>query len=161
MGSIYNYHKIRFSAYSLREGDILVTNFYTDKTGKKVPVQSHLKLPRYSFFEILKCEKNVYYGREQEYRDAGYVDSFGGDFLQSPTGGHNIQKSFFQSPESRYMIAHWENLNHDEAIPNLVFTGDRPFQLSAEEQEIFMRLAFETQQHIENKLRKFIKNNEI
>jgi hypothetical protein len=54
-------------------------------------------------YEIIKWESNPYFGKEQEYRDDGYVDSFGGDFLQKH--GHNIQKTFFNRKETCFVIA--------------------------------------------------------
>ena len=53
------------------------------------------------------------------------------------------------------MIAHWEKLNHDERIPDLVFCGDRPFDLTHEEQLDFMFLANYGQKHIMKVLNSF------
>jgi hypothetical protein len=159
MGSIYRYEKIRFSPYEISEGNIEVRNFYVDDKGKKKSVQSHLKLPSFSFFEILYREHNHYYGKMEEYMAEGYEISFGGGFLQR--GGHSIDIGFFHKPYSYYMLAHWEKLNHDECIPDLVFTGSRPFNLTIEEQATFMKLASVTQLHIEKKLREFTNKNQI
>lgn len=156
MGRLRNFDKIKFKPFQVREGNISVTNYWVDKNGKKCPVQSHLDIPRFSFFEVLKWEKNSYYGKLQEYLDNGWEISFGGEFLQKIGGGHSISLSFFTgSPESCYMLACWRNMDHDEKSPDLEFVGSRPFDLSEEEQAIFMKLAKLGQQEIEKQLNKF------
>jgi hypothetical protein len=154
MGRIRNFEKIKWKPFQIREGNISVTNYWTNKEGKKRPVQSHLDIPKYSFFEILKWEPNVYYGKLQEYLDNGWQISFGGEFLQR--GHTSISLSFFtHSPESCYMLASWTNMDHDEKSPDLKFVGSRPMDLSTEEHSIFMKLAKEGQTHIQNVLNKF------
>jgi hypothetical protein len=155
MGKLRNFNKIKWKPFEIREGNISVRNFYLNKEGKKTPTQSHLDLPRYSFFEILKWEPNPYYGKLKEYLDSGYELSFGGEFIRNGHG-HHIDITFFtRGVESCYMLAHWENMNHDEKTPDLIFTGSRPFDLSSEEQIIFMKLAKECQEHIEEVLKNF------
>jgi hypothetical protein len=151
MGTNRHFSKIKFLPFKSRIGDIAVTNFYINDKGVPKPLQDHLKYNPFSFFEIIKFEKNIYYGREQEYIDNGYIESFGGDFLQN--GHHSIQRSFFVKPESAYMLAHWDRMDHDEYIPDLVFCGSRPLDLTPEEQSIFMQLAKEGQEHIEKILK--------
>jgi hypothetical protein len=154
MGRLRNFEKIKWKPFQVREGNISVTNYWTDKEGKKCPVQSHLDIPRYSFFEILKWEPNQYYGKLQEYLDNGWEVSFGGDFLQK--NHTSISLSFFtHSPESCYMLASWTNMDHDEKSPDLKFVGSRPMDLSTEEHLVFMKLAKEGQTHIQNVLNKF------
>lgn len=154
MGRLRNYDQMKFKPFQIREGNISVTNYWTDEKGRKCPTQSHLDIPRFSFFEILRWYSNPHYGKEQEYRDMGYTDSFGGDFLQSPSGS-SIQKTFFIKPESCYMIAHWEDLNDDECTPDLKFVGSRPLELTDEnEWLLFMKLAKLGQEEIEKQLRK-------
>jgi hypothetical protein len=154
MGKLRNFNKIKWKPFQVREGNISVTNYWTNKEGKKCPVQSHLDIPRYSFFEILKWEPSPYYGKLQEYLNDGWEISFGGDFLQR--NHTSIQLSFFtHGPESCYMLAMWNNMDHDEKSPDLEFVGSRPFDLTPEEQLVFMKLAKEGQAHIENVLRKF------
>ena len=154
MGKLRNFEKIKWKPFQVREGNISVTNYWTDKEGKKCPVQSHLDIPRYSFFEILKWEPNGYYGKLQEYLDNGWEVSFGGEFLQ--TDRTSISLSLFtHSPESCYMLASWTNMDHDEKSPDLKFVGSRPMDLSPEERAVFMKLAKEGQEHIEKVLHKF------
>jgi|688.fasta_scaffold78496_8 hypothetical protein len=154
MGKLRNYEKIKWKPFQIREGNISVTNYWTDKDGKKYPVQSHLDIPRYSFFEILKWEPNGYYGKLQDYLNDGWVISFGGDFLQKDRT--SISLSFFtESPESCFMLASWENMDHDEKSPDLKFVGCRPMNLTEDEQMIFMKLAKAGQEHIEEILNTF------
>jgi len=154
MGKLRNFDKIKWKPFQVREGNISVTNYWTNKEGKKCPVQSHLDIPRYSFFEILKWEPNHYYGKLQEYINDGWEIGFSGDFLQK--NHTSIQLSFFtHSPESCYMLAMWKNMDHDEKSPDLEFVGSRPFDLTPEEQLVFMKLAKEGQAHIEKVLHKF------
>lgn len=162
MGKLLNFNKIKWKPFEIREGNIAVRNFYVDYNGKKKPVQSHLDIPKYSFFEILKWEHNPYYGKLDEYLSNGYQISFGGEFVRSENGFHSISISFFtKSPEISYMLAHWENMDHDEKSPDLKFVGSRPFELSEEEQLIFMNLAKKGQLHIEAVLNKFNDNEDI
>lgn len=86
------------------------------------------------FYEIIKWSANPHFGKEQEYRDKGYVDSFGGDFLQSPTGGHNIQKTFFKSPETCYTIASIY-LNKREPDTELKSVGSRLLDLNKKDRD--------------------------
>jgi hypothetical protein len=154
MGKLRNYEKIKWKPFQMREGSISVTNYWTDKDGKKKPVQSHLDIPRYSFFEILKWEPNQYYGKLQEYLNDGWEISFSGEFLQK--NHTSISLSFFTgNPESCYMLASWTNMDHDEKSPDLKFVGSRPMDLNEEEQSIFMKLAKSGQEHIEKCLNEF------
>ncbi len=154
MGKLRNFKKIKWKPFQVREGNISVTNYWIDKEGKKCPVQSHLDIPRYSFFEILKWEPIPYYGKLQEYLNDGWEISFGGEFLQK--NRTSIELSYFtHSPESCFMLASWKNMDHDELSPDLVFVGSRPLELTPEEQLVFMKLAKEGQDHIENVLHKF------
>ena len=154
MGRLRNFNKLKWKPFQLREGSISVTNYFIDKDGKKCPMQSHLDIPKYSFFEIVKWEPNQYYGKLQEYLDNGWTISFGGDFLQR--NNTSISLSFFTgSPESCFMLASWENMDHDEKSPDLKFVGSRPMDLNEEEQSIFMKLAKSGQEHIEKCLNEF------
>ena len=154
MGRLRNFEKLKWKPFQLREGNISVTNYWVDKRGRKCPTQEHLDIPRFSYFEILRWYANPHYGKEQEYRDSGYVDSFGGDFLQSPTGS-SIQKTFFIKPESCYMIASWGNMDHDEKTPDLKFVGSRPLEIDEEEWSTFLRIAKAGQSEIERQLNNF------
>lgn len=150
MGTIYNFNKFQFHPFQKRIGDIQVRNFWMDD-GTPKSLQSHLNLPKFSFFEIVKFEKNPYFGKYQEYIDNGYEESFGGDFLQKD--GHSIQKTFFDREESCYTLASWDNINHDELTPDLRFCGNRPFDLNTTDLDIFVLLASIGQREIEKQLR--------
>jgi hypothetical protein len=63
--------------------------------------------------------------------------------------------AFTNLPETCYMLACWRNMDHDEKSPDLEFVGSRPFDLTEEEQSIFMKLAKQGQEHIEEILRNF------
>ena len=154
MGKLRNFKKIKFLPFKERVGDLAVTNFYINDKGVPKPLQDHLKYNPFSFFEILKYEKNDYYGREQEYLDNGYIESFGGDYLVSLTGS-SIQRTFFKKEESAFMIAHWDKMDHDEKIPDLVFCGRRPLDLTPEEQITFMELVKYGQDYIQSILNDF------
>lgn len=107
------------------------------------------------FYEIIKWSKNDHFGKEQEFRDNGYEDSFGGDFLQSPTGGHQIQKTFFKLPESCYTIA-FLHLNKKEPDVELKSVGSRLLDLTKEERKDF----FEVYEIINKKIyKKHFKND--
>jgi hypothetical protein len=151
MGKLHNFNSIKFKPFEYREGNIKVTNFYMDKiTGKKKTLQSHLPYPAFSFFEILYVQKNIYYGKEEEMIKDGYSWSWGGSFLQKDNV--SIDKSCFVNEESSYMLAHWDNVDHDEKTPDIRFVGPRPMELSEEEQVLFMRLAKIGQVEIERQL---------
>lgn len=126
--------------------------------GTPKSLQSHLNLPKFSFFEIVKFEKNPYFGKYQEYIDNGYEESFGGDFLQKD--GHSIQKTFFDREESCYTLASWDNINHDELTPDLRFCGSRPFDLNTIDLDIFIQLSSIGQREIEKQLRELTNENE-
>ncbi len=154
MGKLRNFEKLKWKPFQLREGSISITNYWINDEGKKCPVQSHLNIPKYSFFEILKWEPNKYYGKLKEYLDDGWEISFSGEFLQKSRT--SISLSFFsRSPETCYMLASWTNMDHDEKSPDLKFVGSRPMDLTEEEQMIFMKLAKAGQDHIEKCLIKF------
>jgi len=156
MGRLRNFNKLKWKPFELREGNISVRNFWRDKDGKKCPTQSHLDIPRFSYFEIVKWQENPYYGKLQEYLDNGWEISFGGEFLNRPGGGSSIQLTFFTgSPESCFMLASWSNMDHDEKSPDLKFVGSRPMDLNEEEQMIFMKLAKAGQEHIQEVLNNF------
>lgn len=157
MGTIYNFNKFKFQPFQKRIGDIQVRNFWMDN-GTPKSLQSHLNLPKFSFFEIVKFEKNPYFGKYQEYIDNGYEESFGGDFLQKD--GHSIQKTFFDREESCYTLASWDNINHDELTPDLRFCGSRPFDLNATDLDVFVLMASIGQREIEKQLRELTNENE-
>jgi hypothetical protein len=149
MGKIYNFKKFQFQPFQSRMDNIQVRNFWMDK-GTPKPFTSY-EGPKFSHFEIVKWEPNPYYGKYDDYIKDGYEESFGGDFLQKP--GHSIQKTFFDKPESCYVIAYWVDMDHDEMSPDLKFVGSRPFELDPQEKVYFMQLAEITQKEIENQLR--------
>lgn len=159
MGKLRNFNKIKWKPFRIREGNISVINFYQDNNGFKIPTQSHLDIPRYSFFEIVKWEPNPYYGKLEEYLGNGYELSFCGGFIRNENGSNIDISIFTRGPESCYMIACWQNIDHDEKSPDLKYVGSRPFDLSADEQLIFMKLANLGQLHIEKVLNNFDDND--
>ena len=90
-----------------------------------------------TFYEIVAWSPNVYFGKEQEYLDNGYEESFGAEFLTK--NGHSISKSFFKSPEQCYVIAHLE-LNKREPDVNLKSIGSRLLDLTNDELDDFLLL---------------------
>ena len=157
MGRIYKFDKLKFEPFQCRIGDIQVRNFWMDK-GTPKPLQSHLKLAKFSYFEIVKFEKNPYFGKYQEYIDMGYEESFGGDFLQKDH--MSIDKNSFDREESCYTLANWDNLDHDELTPDLKFCGSRPFDLSKEDMDIFIQISALAQKEIERQLNDLTKEDE-
>lgn len=149
MGTIYNFKKFQFQPFQSRMDNIQVRNFWMDK-GTPKPFTSY-EGPNFSHFEIVKWEPNPYFAKYDDYIKDGYEESFGGDFLQKD--GHSIQKTFFDKPESCYVIAYWVDINHDEMTPDLKFVGSRPFDLEPQEKIYFMQLAEITQKEIEKQLR--------
>lgn len=95
---------------------------------------THTKEPHY---EIIKWEENILYGKEQEYREAGYVDSFGGDFLVKD--GHSISKSGFELKETCYTIASLI-LNRREPDVYLQSVGSRMLELDGDEIKDFFEV---------------------
>jgi hypothetical protein len=88
-----------------------------------------------SLYEIIKWENNPYFGKEQEYRENGYVDSFLGDFLKKD--GHSIQKTFFTYPESCYVIAFIEKGSESWELRSV---GERLLDLTDEEWDDFHQI---------------------
>ena len=150
MGRLHNFDRIKWMPYGERKGDISVTNFYMDN-GVPKPVQSHLKISPFSYFEILKWQPNHYYGKLDEYLEEGYTIESG--FVSN--GGVNIDIKFFDKPETCYMLASWNNIDHDEMSPDLEFVGNRVFELTAEEKLVFMELAERGQNYIQKTLNDF------
>lgn len=156
MGSIQQFNKFKFKSFSKRIGNIAVINFY-EQDGKKKPVQSHLKRPKFSFFEIVKFYPNPYYGKESEYE----LNSWGDGYRPKDSVGINISKSCFKNKEVMYMVASWDNIDHDELTPDLKFVGNRVFELDSEEREAFMKLAEIGQREIERQLNLNVKKLEL
>ena len=150
MGRLQNFDSIKWLPYMERKGAISVTNFYMDN-GVPKPVQGHLKIPPFSFFEILYWEKNHYYGKLEEYLANGY--EIKGNFVSRDAS--NIDINFFNKPETCYMLARWNNIDHDEMTPDLEFVGNRVFELTEEEKIIFMELAERGQIYIQKSLNDF------
>jgi hypothetical protein len=88
-------------------------------------------------YEIIKWEPNSYFGKEQEYRDNGYVDSFGGDFLEKDRT--SIQKTIFNNQESCFTVAALL-LNRKEPCTYLESVGSRLLDLSQEEIQDFFEV---------------------
>ncbi len=158
MGKLYNFSRIQILPFKKRIGDLAVSNFWMNSDGVPESNQSHLPVPAFSYFEICKYEPNPYYGKLQEYISNGWELSFGGDFLEKERT--SISMSFFEDmPETKYMLASWENLDHDECTPDLRLVGNRVFELTPAEQMTFLQLASIGQTHLETLLTKFSNEN--
>jgi hypothetical protein len=83
-------------------------------------------------YEIVKWYTNIYFGKEEEYRKDGYVDSFGDNFLQK--GGSSISKGSFILPETCIVIAFIEKGSEDWELRSV---GERLLELTPEEWEDF------------------------
>lgn len=147
MGKITNFEKHTFAPFSYRIGNLEVRNCYMNrKTGKLVSLGPDVN---FSNYEIIKWEKNPYYGTEKEY-------VLHGDYYQSktdPNWAGKIHKSCFESSEKCYVVASWTNMNYDEYMPDLQFVGVRPFELETQtETLVFMELAKAGQYRIQSEL---------
>lgn len=98
--------------------------------------------------EIIKYEQNKYFGKEDEYRKEGYVDSFGGDYLEK--GIHSIPKIFFEHKEFCYTIA-FLDYNKNEPCISLRTVSNRLLELSKSERDIFFQLYELIQKKLEKK----------
>jgi hypothetical protein len=149
MGKIRNFENMRFLPFKKRIGDLAVVNFYMDENDVPKPLQSHLDLVPFSFFEIVQYEANSYFGKESEY----VYDEKNNTYK---SGEHSfIHPSCFKSKESSIMLAMWENIDHDELTPDLKFVGGRPFHLNEKERKVFFELAQIGQEHLEKILHDF------
>lgn len=79
-------------------------------------------------YEIVKWCTNVHFGKEEEYRKDGYIDSFGREYLEK--GNKSIPKSFFTYPESSYVIAFIEKGKESWELRSV---GERMLDLTPEE----------------------------
>jgi len=154
MAEIYNFKKYKFKPFKKRIGDIAVINYY-EKDGKKKSVQGHLALPKFSFFEIVKFQENPFFQKESEYELSSDPD-----YYRNKSGFGLINKSCFKNPESMFMLASWDNINHDELTPDLKFVGGRIFELNDEEKKIFLELAEIGQNEISRQLQKNKEKND-
>ncbi len=146
MGTIRNFDKIKFRPFSLRVGDLKVTNFYTEDGMVKSFSNNDNDFSHYS---ISKIELNPYFGKESEY-------ILNGEFYQKTKDSiSKIHKNCFKNSESSYVLAYWIDINHDERTPDLKFVGGRPFDLTKDEMVDFMALAKCGQQEIEKLLKDF------
>jgi hypothetical protein len=150
MGKNSNFDKIEFTPFSYRIGNLEVRNCYTDrKSGVKVPRNQN---SHFNHYEIVKWEKNPYYGNEKDY-------ILRGEYYQKKDSSEwsaKIHESCFESSETCYVIAYWVNMAHDELTPDLQFVGMRPFELETQtEILLFMELAKAGQYRIENELQNY------
>ena len=148
MGKNSNFKKIEFTPFSYRIGNLEVRNCYTDrKSGKKVSLGTN-----FNHYEIVKWEKNQYHGNEADYILLG-------EYYQkrdSVEFSAKVHKSLFELSEICYVIASWINIDHDERMPDLKFTGIRPFELETQtETLVFMELAKAGQYRIQSELQNY------
>ena len=134
MGKNSNLKQIKFIPFSYRIGNLEVRNCYTDrKSGTKITFGTE-----FNHYEIVKWKKNPYHGNEADYvlQDEYYQKKDGSEPWTK------IHKSLFELSEHCYVIASWIDMDHDEQMPNLKFTGIRPFELETQtEILVFMELA--------------------
>jgi hypothetical protein len=149
MGRIRNFENMRFMPFKKRIGNLAVVNFYMGENDIPKPLQSYTDRVPFSFFEIVQYEPNPYFGKESEYVYDEKNNRYkrGENFL--------IHPSCFKLKESSFMLAMWENIDHDELTPDLKFVGGRPFHLNKEERKIFFELAQIGQEHLEKILHDF------
>ena len=148
MGKNSNFTKIEFTPFSYRIGNLEVRNCYTERNSiRKVPLSTN-----FSHYEIVKWEKNQYYGNEKDYilRDDYYQKK------DSHEWSAKIHKSCFESSEMCHVIAYWVNMDHEELTPDLQFVGMRPFELETQtETLVFMELAKAGQYRIKSELQNY------
>jgi hypothetical protein len=154
MGKNRHFSKIQFLPYKERIGNISVSNFWMDENGVPKPYQSHSDKTPFSYFSIDKQYPNSYYGTESEYEWDEVKQMY------KVKGGYSawISPSCFVNPESRFTLAAWMNVDHDELTPDLKFVGNRPFELDEEETKAFMELAKRGQAHIQKVLEESYNN---
>jgi hypothetical protein len=86
-------------------------------------------------YEIVQWYPNIYFGKEQEYRDNGYTDNFEGWGLTKNGSIITIDKSFFTTnPELCFVIAFIEKGSEDWELRSV---GERLLELTPEEWEDF------------------------
>lgn len=135
--------------FKKRIGNIGVINFYVDEFDVPKPVQEHTGCVPFSFFEIVKYQLNPYFQQE-----SAYVFDEKNNMYKSG-GNISINPKCFEREESFFMLAMWENIDHDELTPDLKFVNARPINLNKQEQKIFFELAKIGQEHIEKILNEF------
>jgi hypothetical protein len=95
-------------------------------------------------YEIVKWQRNLYYGKLQEYLESGYnlVDGF------VSNTNHRIQASIFDSPESCYTVAtlHYDS---DEGCCDMKTVGPRLLDLDKTERNDF----FAVYEYAEDRIR--------
>lgn len=155
MGKNRHFSKIHFLPYKERIGNISVSNFWMDENVVPRSYQTHSDKEPFSYFSIDKHYPNSYYGKESEYQ----WDEVKQTYKSKEYNGW-ISPSCFVSPESRFTLAAWTNMDHDELTPDLKYIGNRPFELNEEELKAFMELARRGQEHIQKILEESYKSGE-
>lgn len=92
---------------------------------------NHVHKDREVMYELILWTPNTYYGREKEYRDLGWTDSFGGNFLRNESGS-SIPISAFELKETCIVVA-WLKLNRSEPDVYLESVGSRILELDKED----------------------------
>lgn len=147
MGRLRNFDRIKWMPFKKRIGNIEISNFYIDENGIPKPNQSHIT-KSFNYFSIDKVYSNEYYGKESEY-------IFNGDSYRSSDHSCRIDPSCFKHPETKFMLARWEDMDNDEKSPDLRFIGKRPIELTEEELKDFWSCVKIGQEHIESVLNDF------
>jgi len=82
--------------------------------------------------EIVKWEKNPYYGKEEEFEKVGETYYGKGEDI-----GFCVHESCFKNPESCYVVAF---VTKDVEMPDILSVGKRPWELDGDDAEAFRRI---------------------
>ena len=148
MGKLRNFERINWKPFKKRIGNIEVSNFYINDEGIPKPNQGHLT-DSFNYFSVDKYYPNEYYGNEDKYEFDETTNSYKNGTFSS------IHASCFKYPESKFMVAMWVDINHDEKVPDLKFVGNRPMDLNEQEFKDFWECVKIGQKHIESVLEDF------
>ena len=101
-------------------------------------------------YEIIKWQENIYFNKEQEYRDVGYKDT---PLLESlHKDGHSISKSFFTIPETCFVLS-WIKINKREPDIYLESIGSRLLDITKEEKDDFWKVYKEGNEYLYKKFK--------
>lgn len=104
-------------------------------------------------YEIIKWFDNPKYGKYNDYLNDGYIESFGGDFLEKD---HiHISKSLFELPEICYVVS-FIKFNKKEPCYYLESVGDRLLDLSEGEINDFWDVYNKSNKWLSKKLENII-----
>lgn len=94
----------------------------------------------HTMYRISKYFPNIYYSKQEEMLNEGYeYDEYGGLIKRTIYGDSRISSSFFEHPESSYVIA-WLLINISEKDFSLNSVGSRILELNETERSDFMKV---------------------